>query len=176
MIHNLDNPSRRRLFRGKIVQPAPSLRLPWIINEAHFIDNCTQCGDCITACETNIITKDESGFPKIDFSENECTFCNKCQDSCQQPLFIDKDNRVANNILPWPATLSINEKCLAKNQIYCQSCQDVCETKAITFSFNSSIPTPSINLADCTQCGACISTCPQESILLNIDKIEVVNA
>lgn len=177
MTNNLDNPSRRSLFRGKLTQPSPSLRLPWIISEQHFVSHCTQCGDCISACETNIIKKDDAGFPTIDFSENECTFCNKCQTSCEQPLFINKNDVAAENILPWPAQLTISAKCLASNNIYCQSCQDVCDTSAITFDFkSSSIPTPSVNLADCNQCGACISTCPQDAISIALTQIEVVNA
>ncbi|GHE87214.1 ferredoxin-type protein NapF [Thalassotalea profundi] len=176
MNNKLENPSRRRLFRGKVTPPTPSLRLPWIKNEDHFLSNCTQCGDCIEACETNIIIKDDAGFPAIDFSNNECTFCDKCHASCQQPLFVDKHDIKTNNPLPWPAQLEINNQCLAENNIFCQSCQDVCETSAIVFDFKkSSIPTPTINLADCTQCGACISTCPQDAISLNLTKLEITH-
>lgn len=177
MNNKIENPSRRRLFRGKLSPPTPSLRLPWVISEQHFIDNCSQCGDCISACETNIITKDDAGFPTINFSDNECTFCNKCHVSCQEPLFLDKKEVQNKDIPPWPALLDINEQCLAKNQVYCQSCKDVCETNAIVFDFkSSSIPAPTVNLADCTQCGACVSTCPQDAISLKLQTLEVINA
>lgn len=163
-MESLANPARRRLFRGK-VKKENVLRLPWIISEQVFKEQCTQCQDCISACETKIIVKDQQGFPKIDFSQGECTFCQKCIQICEQPLFVkQQDNQQA-----WPVTLDISDKCLAKNKVYCQSCRDECETNAIKFSYRvngeaSVIPQPSIILDDCTQCGACISSCPQSAI------------
>lgn len=166
----VENPSRRRLFRGKLSQQPPALRLPWIKSESTFNALCNQCGECVSACETNIIKTDELGFPFVDFSHDECIFCGKCQEVCHQPLFIDKNVIEADNIQAWPATLTINNKCLAQNNVLCQSCQDVCDTRAITFSYKtSSIPVPSVNLTDCNQCGACISTCPQQAITLTLD-------
>lgn len=157
------------------------MRLPWVINEAVFTSGCTQCQDCISCCESNIIVKDEDGFPKIDFSQGECTFCDKCVEVCQQPLFsgtfsemqsIESNNSEQSNKKAWPATLEISSKCLAKNNIYCQSCRDECETNVIKFSYlDSSIPQPSLNDLDCNQCGACIKTCPQSAIAFNFEPI-----
>ncbi len=156
----LADPSRRRLFSGKI-KAKQVMRLPWVINETAFTSGCNQCQDCMTACETNIIVKDELGFPKVDFTIGECSFCNQCIDVCQQPLFVSP----SEDRKPWPMTLEIGDKCLAKNNIYCQSCRDECETNVIKFNYvNSSIPTPSLNDVDCIQCGACISSCPQSVI------------
>ncbi len=158
-METIKNPSRRGLFRGKI-RHEQALRLPWVISEAAFTQDCNQCEDCLSACETNIIVRDQQGFPKIDFSRGECTFCNACIDICEKPLF--KEDKTAQ---PWPAQINISDKCLAANNIYCQSCQDVCETRAIRFQFkDSSIPQPKLNLTDCTSCGACIATCPQDAI------------
>lgn len=163
-MNSLENPSRRRLFRGKLSQKS-ELRLPWIISESVFTSGCDQCQDCLKACETKIIVRDEQGFPKIDFTKGECTFCQQCINSCEKPLFKPMALIESHQEAPWPAELGINNKCLAKSEIYCRSCQDVCETQAITFSYNNSrIAQPDINLADCSQCGACISTCPQDSI------------
>ena len=168
---SVDNPARRRLLRGRI-HTKQVLRLPWAINEAVFTSGCTQCQDCINSCETKIIIKDEDGFPTIDFNLGECTFCNKCIDICEQPLFsgtfTDDEKlgvKVVQNKQPWPVNIEISDKCLAKNNIYCQSCLDECETNVIKFHYvNSSIPEPSLNDIDCTQCGACISKCPQDAI------------
>lgn len=166
----LENPSRRSLFKRKT---ANEIRLPWVISESIFVDNCTQCEACISQCETHIISKDAKGFPRIDFKQDECTFCNKCIDACNEPLFIEKPQREKSP--PWDGEINISTQCLAENNIYCQSCRDVCDTNAITFSYiNSStntpksIPTPTLSLSDCTQCGACISTCPQGAISLNL--------
>lgn len=177
MTQPLENPSRRRLFRGKVTKQPSLPRLPWIINENTFTELCNQCDNCILVCESNLIKKDELGFPFVDFSTDECTFCGKCQEVCQKPLFLDKNTIESNQLQPWPGTITINQKCLAQNQIMCQSCQDVCEPRAISFSYKtSSIAEPTINLADCNQCGACISTCPQQAITLDLaNNIEVVH-
>ncbi|MEI6895045.1 MAG: ferredoxin-type protein NapF [Colwellia sp.] len=177
-IERLDDPSRRRFFRGH-VKNKQELRLPWVINEAVFTSGCTQCQECITSCQSNIIVKDEEGFPKIDFNLGECTFCNKCIEACNQPLFSGAfsehkptESSLASEISEkaWPATININDKCLAKNNIYCQSCRDECETNVIKFNYiNSSIPEPSINILDCSQCGACIKTCPQNAITFTFE-------
>lgn len=178
----LNMPSRRRLFRGK-VKTKQNMRLPWSISEAAFTSGCTQCQECINHCETNIIVKDEDGFPKIDFNLGECSFCDKCIDVCEQPLFKGSFSEASNNNQqnqqnqknqkmdkPWPGAININDKCLAKNNIYCQSCRDECEINVIKFNYtSSSIPEPSIELSDCTQCGACIKVCPQDAITFIFD-------
>ena len=53
------------------------------------------------------------------------------------------------------------------NQVVCQSCQDTCETEAISFKYiHSKIPQPQIELDKCNGCGACVSICPQNAIEL----------
>ena len=169
-MERIADPSKRRLFRGR-VKTESVMRLPWIINEDDFTQGCDQCQDCIQACDSNIIVQDELGFPKIDFSRGECTSCDKCIESCPQPLFSSsfaKNNTEINIQKPWPVTIDISDKCLAKNNIYCQSCRDECERNIIKFNYlDSSIPKPSIIELDCSQCGACLSSCPQGAITFN---------
>jgi ferredoxin-type protein NapF len=156
--------ARRNLFRGKKISTPSAIRLPWVINEQHFIEACVQCGDCVTSCEENIIVKGDGGFPEIDFSKGECSFCQKCIDVCEQPLFVDKRDK---NSLPWQLDIKIKSNCLAMNQVVCQSCQDSCEPEAISFEYlQSKTPQPKIELDKCNGCGACISICPQSAIEL----------
>ena len=168
-----ENPARRSLLKGKI-SLKPEQRLPWVIDEKTFTSKCTQCSDCIDVCETKIIVKDSQGFPKIDFSKGECTFCNKCIDTCNEPLFLTSEEQKQKK--PWPINVNISHQCLAKNSIYCQSCRDECEPNAIKFIYikdgqPSSIPQPQLNTDDCTQCGACISKCPQNAITANFNEV-----
>ncbi|WP_448551434.1 ferredoxin-type protein NapF [Thalassotalea montiporae] len=162
------NRARRQLLKGRFkaqVEKAP-IRLPWTASEAVFTATCTQCNKCVEHCETQVIKRDRMGFPFLDFSQAECTFCGECERQCDQPLFIAQAHREANR--PWPADIEINSSCLATNQVYCQSCRDVCDSRAISFQFiTSAIPVPVIKNDDCTLCGACISTCPQKAIAIN---------
>lgn len=168
----LENPSRRQLFSRT---PSELARLPWVLSHDIFIDKCTQCAKCIDSCETNIITKDKKGYPQIDFVHDECTFCEKCIDVCAEPLFIEKEQRSEQPA--WPGSINIAPSCFALNNIHCQSCRDACEPQAIKFSYMqdsnsdnpiSSIPRPTLTESDCTQCGACISSCPQNAISLSL--------
>ena len=153
------NQSKRNFLRGRKPLPTPKFRLPWITSEQHFINDCTQCGDCISACPEQIIVKGDDGFPTIDFAKGECTFCEDCISSCKEPLFISERSAKA-----WPSHFNIKDNCLAKNDVFCQSCRDVCDSRAITFSYaNGPIPTPVIEQSNCNSCGACISTCPTDS-------------
>jgi ferredoxin-type protein NapF len=161
-MEQLDNPARRRLFKGKMNRQN-EIRLPWVVSEAVFVKNCTQCQDCLSVCETQIIVKDELGYPMVDFSKGECTDCKKCINICNEPLFKTASQIQAEK--PWPIQFEIAKSCLALNDVYCQSCRDVCEPSAIKFSYNtSSIPSPNLHIDDCTQCGACVEVCPQNAI------------
>ena len=177
-MEKLANLSRRRLFRGE-VKTTKALRLPWIISETVFIEKCTQCNRCVDACETQIIAPDKDGFPTVDFEKDECTFCMACHEVCEQPLFFhrgfnDQHLNGKHRFKPWSFDLAITDQCLAKNDVVCQSCMDVCESGAIDFVFGQietrhRIPRPEIINDDCTQCGACIASCPQTAIVLKMN-------
>lgn len=162
--------SRRNLLRGKFSAAQGSLtsqtavRLPWSISEQHFTDHCSRCNDCINACPQNIIVKGSGGFPEINFALGECTFCQDCVVSCNVPLFTD----IATTT-PWPYKAVINDKCLAQNNVHCQSCQDSCEPYAIKFAPRlGGVSQPKIELLDCTGCGGCVSICPTNAISINL--------
>lgn len=167
--------SRRAFFRRPASLKAQPLkrgtrlpqRPPWALNESLFTDLCTPCNECISVCDEEIIFKGDGGFPEIDFNRGECTFCEACVDVCEpHALLKQKESK------PFYFNIKIDESCLAKKQTHCQSCKDVCDTRAITMpwpkdvSFGA-IQTPVINIEDCTSCGACISTCPSDSISIS---------
>jgi len=142
-------------------------RPPWALNESLFTDKCTRCHECISVCEEEIIIKADGGFPEIDFNRGECTFCEACVEVCEPAALMKQADNKA-----FYFNISIDNSCLAKKKTHCQSCKDVCDTRAITMPWPTdvsfgSIQTPEINIEDCTSCGACISTCPSESISIN---------
>ncbi|MCG9595653.1 ferredoxin-type protein NapF [Vibrio sp. Isolate25] len=150
--------SKRRFFSRKKLENN-ELHLPWLSQPGFFTDQCTRCGKCSDACETQIIVKGDGGFPQVDFSVDECTFCYQCAEVCPEPLFSSKNEQ------PWNVKATINESCLAKQNVDCRSCSDMCEPMAITFKLEvGKVAQPNINLDECNGCGACVSVCPTSSI------------
>jgi ferredoxin-type protein NapF len=166
---NIDH-SRRAFFRRPAAPAVSGLpqRPPWALQETAFIEQCTRCHECITACEEDIIFIGDGGFPEIDFNRGECTFCEACVETCKPSALFKQVDSLVNQ----PAfyfEINIDDSCLAKQKTHCQSCKDVCDPSAITMPWPKNvaygaIQIPEINIADCTSCGACISTCPSQSI------------
>jgi len=152
------NASRRNFLKAKKTVATDSL-LPWIKDSQNFFDNCSQCGDCVTACPEQIIIKGDGGYPAINFDLGECTFCGKCATSCEENIF------VATSELPWHKKAVINKQCLALVNVYCRSCAESCERQALTFQLGLSA-IPQINTDLCNGCGACVAPCPQQAILV----------
>ncbi len=156
--------SRRAFFSGLRglnadtggTQTPMVIRPPWAWQ---FDENCTACGECISACPENIIVPGKDGLPEIDFAKGECTFCNACADACPEPVF---DRSVAT---PWHLDISVSNTCFAENGVYCRSCGDVCPESAIRI-----IPQVGgrarvlIDNDICTGCGACFAACPVDAI------------
>ncbi|WP_413699212.1 ferredoxin-type protein NapF [Psychromonas sp. KJ10-10] len=148
--------NKRRLFGSNKVNIVNDM-LPWVADASQFIEQCTQCGDCLSACPENIIVKGDGGFPCLDFDIGECNFCGKCAEICKEPIFKDTAES------PWHKKAVINDTCLAYQKIYCRSCAESCEAQALTFQVGiSEIPRIDIDL--CTGCGACVAPCPSKSI------------
>ena len=135
--------------------------LPWLKDPDNFIEDCTQCQKCLSVCETNIIVLGEGGFPTIDFQKGECTFCYACATTCPEPLFWDQKKT------PWDQKITITQLCLATNNVECRSCGDACEPQAIRFKLiKGQTAQPVVIQEDCTGCGACLSYCPVNAIII----------
>lgn len=138
---------------------------------------CTFCNKCIETCEQPMFVSTKQRI-------NALSEVTKAEISTSNNHDISKNNTKNNDFIqPWPATLTLDTQsasssCLASNNVFCQSCKDECEVEAISFSYVktdengeqqiSAIAQPAINNNDCTQCGACISNCPQDAINLTV--------
>ncbi len=139
---------------------APPIRPPWAISEDLFLEACTGCGNCIKVCPENILVKSSADFPIVDFTNGDCTFCEACVDSCDDNAFNKTPEQQA-----WNHKAIATDSCLAKQGVACQSCQDCCEVRAITFLPRIGGPaSPDINHDVCNGCGACFSVCPTDAI------------
>ena len=153
--------SRFDFLRGNFAGSDRSLRPPWAIEEDRFTDVCDQCGDCIKACPEQIIVRGRGGYPLIEFSNGECTFCGACAESCSSGALVDGgDNR------PWDLVARLDAgKCLAYRAIECRSCFDPCATRAIELRHQlGAVSVPVIDADRCTGCGACFGACPTSAI------------
>lgn len=156
------NISRVQFLRGDISSRAFPVRPPWSRDELTFTDICSRCGDCIKACETQILYAGQGGFPEVDFKKGECTFCEACVKNCKEDVFISTRQPA------WNLKVSIEENCLAKQGVICMVCGEQCETRAIRFIPQvGQVPQPQMSLAACNGCGACYQPCPTQAIKLN---------
>ena len=150
--------SRRAFIRAK-PNGAPPLRPPWAKSEQEFLSLCSRCDACAMVCPTRLIVRGDGGFPVVDFSRAECTFCHACVESCGQQAFQGAEQP------PWRLSPLIREACLAKSNVVCRSCGDVCEHAAILFRPHMGrAAQPEIRLDMCTGCGACIGACPVRAL------------
>ena len=151
--------SRRRLFLHSSRLSSTATRPPGAQQEAQFLDLCTRCGDCIRACPTQIIVSADGGYPSLNFTAGQCTFCLRCVHSC-----------TANALQPslvgaWQLQAMIGPTCLTSNGVECRICGEACEAQAIRFPPTAGgVAHPYFDAGQCSGCGACIAPCPTQAI------------
>lgn len=152
--------SRRGFFRGR-PRPRAEIRPPWALQEEAFIDHCTRCNDCTKACPQHILVIGDGGYPTVDFSHGECTFCGDCVAKCQPRAL----SRLTPEQAAWGYKARIGEDCLPKQGVECRVCGDFCDARAIRFPPRlGGSPLPEIDPEKCTGCGACAAPCPVSAI------------
>ena len=151
--------ARRRFLRGG--RDSKALRPPWLLHLPSFTDDCTRCGKCIELCPQHILCLGDGGFPIVDFSLGECTFCGACTRQCEADLFYG----AIEDQSAWHYQAEVGERCLTQFGVMCRSCEDACEPQAIRFPLQvGAVPKPVVNIETCTGCGACIALCPERAI------------
>ena len=160
--------SRRALFKGRFSKPEPlPVRPPWAQPEHTFLDLCSRCDKCLGACESRILVRGDGGYPRVDFTLGECTFCRACENACPEgalmegALMQDALTPPEPHAAPWHLTAHIDQGCLSANGITCRVCGDRCDARAIRFQLAvGGVANPIVDPAACTGCGACVAPCP----------------
>jgi ferredoxin-type protein NapF len=158
--------SRAQFLRGDFAGRVRPMRPPWALPEGAFIERCTRCGNCISACPQHILDKGRGGFPLVDFARGECLFCGDCVRSCT-PAALTGWSSSGDSDAPWTVRAHIEGQCLARRGVECRSCADQCDTTAIRFRLVAGgVAQPLLEQAMCNGCGACYSVCPAQAITL----------
>mgnify|MGYP002725874556 CR=1 FL=1 len=152
--------SRRGFLAGAFRSRPESIRPPWAVEEALFLDLCARCDDCIRLCPEKIVNRGSGGFPVIQFQRGECTFCGDCLTACKEGAL----RKESVDQAPWNLIAVIGAGCLPHKGVVCHSCREACEPRAITLRLAPmGVGMPEIG-GDCTGCGACVQVCPARSI------------
>jgi len=167
----LPDGSRRLFLRGRFTSaPVSALRPPWAVEEKSFSELCTRCNDCINACPECILARGDGGYPEIRFQRGECTFCEECVNQCEPGALqfpANAETPEQRKQQAWTLSVNFTSVCLALNSVVCRACGDACETRAIHFQLKpGGIADPCISLENCTGCGACVSVCPVDAVLV----------
>jgi ferredoxin-type protein NapF len=157
--------TRRRFIRGSEAAEAAAVRPPWSLPEPRFRERCTQCGDCVTACDEKILCLDKTGLPEVNFRLGACTFCADCANACEPGALlppVPEDGRE-----PWSLEIRFEYACLEHQGITCRICGDGCQEEAISFRTNAATPrVPSLDEGRCNGCGYCRWVCPVDAVTI----------
>jgi ferredoxin-type protein NapF len=154
--------SRAQFLRGDWRGEQLPIRPPRALPEPDFSDLCDGCGECVSACNENILRLTHRKLPLLDFALGACTFCADCAAACPTGAL----NPGGDGQVPaWTLRARISSACLAQRGTYCVRCVEECEHGAIT-----ALPAVGgrtkmrVNSAHCTGCGACVAHCPVDAV------------
>lgn len=162
---------------GGVFSPESSavyLRPPGARPEAEFLETCSACGRCVSACPVSAIkprrTEDprEDGKPVIEASVQACVICDDlaCMKACPTGALRLVD-RLA--IRMGRAVLRL-ETCVRSHGEDCQICVDKCPigTSAIEIPFVGA----QVTVKDgCTGCGVCEMYCPTAPKAIVVERV-----
>lgn len=109
---------RRQILRGDLRLRRLPVRPPWALEEARFSATCTRCNDCVVACQEDLISAGDGGYPGIDFHAGACTFCGTCAEACSAGALRSKQHIPGN---AWSLRVTVNAQCLAVNAVVCRT-------------------------------------------------------
>lgn len=152
----------RRFGRAPVAPPGAG-------GVARFLDRCTACQLCVSACPTHVLQPAflEYGFagvmkPHLVFDHAFCNFeCRRCGEVCPDgailPLALEDKKLVRLGV----AHIDYR-KCVVKaNGTDCAACSEHCPTQAVsTVPYGDNLRLPTMHPELCIGCGACEYACP----------------
>lgn len=137
----------------------PIHRPPGAVDEVSFLNGCTRCNECISACPVGAIVhaparfREAAGTPMIDLHASACIMCEDtpCIAACKPGVL--NANQPRKMGVAWIQTMA----CLAHTGSFCTVCSERCPVPS---AIEVSAGKPRINGSACTGCGVCASVCP----------------
>jgi ferredoxin-type protein NapG len=140
--------------------PAPPVRSDWLrppgaVGERFFLERCTKCNDCVTACPPGAITSHPSdGTPILFADQSPCLLCEDfpCIAACATEALLPVEG--VNHVRMGIAAVS-HRLCTAGQG--CHACVSKCPTDALVMdvaSLHLSVVTEA-----CVGCGMCEMVC-----------------
>lgn len=146
---------------GLPVKPSPQpsrvdwLRPPGAVEEPLFIERCTKCNDCVTACPPGaIMAYPPDGTPVLFADQSPCLLCEDfpCITACETEALIPVEG--INHVQMGIALVS-HRLCTASQG--CHACVSKCPTDALMMDF-ASLHLSVVKEA-CVGCGMCEMVC-----------------
>ncbi len=145
----------------------PVLRPPGAVEESAFLDGCTRCNECASACPHDAIRpapermRAAAGTPMLVPEVSPCLMCEDypCIAACEpKVLRADLPKMMGTAVIT-------AHLCVAHHGTQCDTCQNECPVDgAIELKDGK----PVVNENQCTGCGVCRYVCPapENAILL----------
>ena len=177
------DPQRRALLAGALAlapvavlraaapapEPRPPVTPPGAGDTDRFLDRCTACQLCVSACLTGVLrpATGEFGFagfmkPRLDFEKSFCNYdCRRCSEACPTGA-IAKLTLADKQLTSIGLAKFEQSRCIVETDgTDCAACSEHCPTKAVdTVPFRDNLRLPQVNEALCIGCGACEYACP----------------
>jgi ferredoxin len=136
-----------------------------------FLDRCTACQLCVSACPTHVLQPTWTGYgfaglmkPRMDYSTAFCNFtCRVCGEVCPSGAITLLD--LAEKQVTQIGEAHFDEsKCIVKVKgTDCAACSEHCPTKAVyTIPYGDNLRLPKVNRDLCIGCGGCEYACPAQ--------------
>jgi ferredoxin len=158
-----------RALASRLTAPALPTTPPGSRSLARFLDSCTACGLCASACPSAVLQPSlgQLGLrgllvPRLDFGISYCQYeCVTCLTVCpsgaleRMPLERKKLVKIGDAAL-------VRDLCIVfTDKTKCGACAEHCPTGAVRMIDSATgIPEPLFTTSICIGCGACHHACP----------------
>lgn len=153
----------------KTGENSPAIVPPGAAGVARFLDRCTSCQLCLSACPTQVLQPAllEYGIagllkPRLDYGAAFCNFdCVRCTEVCPTGAIERLGPAEKQTVQIGVADFYRNRCIVVTNSTDCAACSEHCPTKAVgTEPFGNNLRLPVLRAEFCIGCGACEFACP----------------